>query len=78
MSNAADNGWAMEEFSNVALGDERLNKRLIKLCDSLSEAPESPINQACGDWAETKAASILRKRSSRRLPDNACTRRENS
>jgi hypothetical protein len=46
----------MEEFSNADLGDERLNKRLIKLCNSLSESPESPINQACGDWAETKAA----------------------
>ena len=23
---------------------------------SNSEAPESPINQACEDWAETKAA----------------------
>jgi len=50
------NGWAMEEFSNISLGDERLNKRLIKICDSFSEAPESPINQACTDWAETKAA----------------------
>ena len=29
---------------------------MVKLCDSLSEAPESPINQACEDWSETKAA----------------------
>ena len=50
------NGWAEVEFSNVDLGDKRLNRRLIKLSDSFSESPESPINQACGDWAETKAA----------------------
>ena len=50
------NSWSREEFSELNLGDKRLNERLIKLCDSLSEAPESPINQACADWAETKAA----------------------
>ena len=49
-------GWAMEEFSNINLGDKRLGDRLIKLGDSLSESPESPINQTCADWAETKAA----------------------
>ena len=49
-------GWASEEFEKVNLGDKRLDARLIKLCDRFSEAPESPINQACVDWAETKAA----------------------
>ncbi len=49
-------GWATEEFDEVNLSDKRLNARLVKLCDSFSEAPESPINQACEDWAETKAA----------------------
>ncbi len=49
-------GWAAEEFSNVNFGDKRLDTRLIKLCDRFSDAPESPINQACLDWAETKAA----------------------
>lgn len=49
-------GWATEEFSEVQLGDKRLDTRLIKLFDTLSEAPESPINQACEDWSETKAA----------------------
>ena len=48
--------WAEDEFKEVDLGDKRLNSRLIKLCDSFSESPESPINQACADWAETKAA----------------------
>ncbi len=49
-------GWASSEFSDVDLGDKRLKDRLIKMCDRFSESPESPINQACEDWAETKAA----------------------
>lgn len=49
-------GWAADEFNEVDLGDKRRESRLVKLCDSFSEAPESPINQACEDWAETKAA----------------------
>ena len=48
--------WAMEEFAEIKLGDKRLDARLIKLCERFSDAPESPINQACLDWAETKAA----------------------
>lgn len=48
--------WAAEEFNDVDLGDERLNERLIKLANRFSEFPESPINQACQDWAESKAA----------------------
>ncbi len=48
--------WAAKEFEEVDLGDKRLDARLVKLCKSFSEAPESPINQACADWAETKAA----------------------
>ncbi len=48
--------WAADEFGQVSLGDKRLNARLITLCDRFSDAPESPINQACADWAETKAA----------------------
>lgn len=48
--------WAAEEFFEVDLGDKRLNQKLIQLCDRFSQAPESPINQACEDWAETKSA----------------------
>jgi hypothetical protein len=48
--------WAAEEFAEVDLGDKRLDARLITLCDRFSDSPESPINQACADWAETKAA----------------------
>jgi len=48
--------WAKDEFVNLDLGDKRLNSRLINICDRFSESPESPINQACYDWAETKGA----------------------
>lgn len=52
----AKSSWAQEEFSGIRFGDKRLEKRLIKICDRFSESPESPINQACEGWAETKAA----------------------
>ena len=56
MQGEHETSWAAEEFVDVSLGDKRLNARLVKLCDRFSNAPESPINQACADWAETKAA----------------------
>jgi hypothetical protein len=48
--------WAINEFGNANFGDIRLTKRLVKLADSLSSLPVSSINQACGDWASSKAA----------------------
>ncbi len=56
MNKVDEKSWAEEEFSKVNLGDKRLKKRLIRLCDRFSDAPESPINQACEDWSETKSA----------------------
>ena len=56
MSRGNEASWAAEEFAEVDLGDKRLDARLVTLCDRFSDAPESPINQACTDWAETKAA----------------------
>lgn len=56
MSIKHDASWAAGEFADVHLGDKRLEARLIRLCDRFSDAPESPINQACADWAESKAA----------------------
>ena len=56
MKDEREASWAAEEFADVSLGDKRLDTRLITLCDRFSDAPESPINQACADWAETKAA----------------------
>lgn len=48
--------WAVEEFANAALGDGRLNKRLIKLAERFADKPTASIPGACADWAETKAA----------------------
>ena len=56
MKGEHETSWAAEECAEVSLGDKRLDARLVKLCDRFSDAPESPINQACSDWAETKAA----------------------
>ena len=48
--------WAEAEFAGVALADARLNHRCQGLANVLSEHPLAPINQACEDWADTKAA----------------------
>ena len=46
----------MEEFGGAALGDERLNQRLVKLATRFADKPTSSIPGACGDWSETQAA----------------------
>ena len=52
----APGGWASQEFARAHFGDQRLTSRLIRVADRISELPESPINQACQNWAETKGA----------------------
>jgi Transposase DNA-binding len=56
MQTGAKDNWALEELGSVDLGDKRRTARLLTICGRLSEMPESSINQACGNWAETKAA----------------------
>lgn len=51
-----EESWTNNEFLSVDLGDERLNKRLSIISERFAQAPLSPINHACGDWKETKAA----------------------
>lgn len=51
-----DEEWTVEEFAEVDLKDERLNRRCQELARALGEQPSAPINQACEDWADTKAA----------------------
>src|SRR5438552_8913721 len=48
--------WSEEEFEEINLGDERLNRRIIKLAEQLGAQPQAFINQASEDWADTKAA----------------------
>ena len=57
--NQVDKGWAKREFDGVALGDRRLDRRLLDVAEDLSAMPEDPINQASEDWAATKAAYRL-------------------
>jgi hypothetical protein len=51
--------WVRHEFAGVKLGDERLDRRLIKTVELLAMSPLSPINEACRCWAETQAAYRL-------------------
>jgi len=48
--------WATEEFSKLRLKDKRLNQRCQKVAEALEQQSTEPINQACEDWADTKAA----------------------
>jgi hypothetical protein len=51
-----DEPWALEEFAHIELNDARLNRRCQELAVALGQQPQAPINQACEDWADTKAA----------------------
>ena len=53
---SGDISWTVEEFSKVNLQDKRLNKRCQKIASDLEQQPTEPINQACEDWTDTKAA----------------------
>jgi len=53
---SSDISWTVEEFSKVSFQDKRLNKRCQKIASDLEQQPSEPINQACDDWADTKAA----------------------
>ena len=48
--------WCLDEFATVDLQDARLNRRCGELAVQLGMQPNGPINQACEDWADTKAA----------------------
>lgn len=48
--------WINDEFSDIEFGDKRLKVRFLKIAEQFSKKSETPINQACEDWADTKAA----------------------
>ena len=56
MREAKQDLWYSREFNDANFADDRLNRRLILLAKTLSEHPLSPINQACKDSMEAKAA----------------------
>jgi len=51
--------WTTYELSEIALGDQRLNWRLLDSAAKLAAKPSVSINQACDDWADTKATYRL-------------------
>jgi hypothetical protein len=55
----ADGGWTRVEMGELALGDIRLERRLRRVAEELSQQPEYPINLASQDAAATKAAYRL-------------------
>lgn len=54
-----ESSWSSEEFAGIDLGDKRLDERFLSLSADLAAQPQAPINQACEDWAATKAAYRL-------------------
>ena len=40
-------GWAEQEWATAALGDERLNRRLVKVAQQLAAKPSESIPTAC-------------------------------
>lgn len=51
--------WTGYELSEISLGDQRLNWRLLDSAAKLAAKPSVSINQACEDWADTKATYRL-------------------
>src|SRR5438067_13880365 len=53
---ATDTNWAVSEFADAALGDERRTKRLVELAHILGQHPTAALPEACGDGGMLKAA----------------------
>ena len=51
--------WTKYELREISLGDQRLNWRLLDSASKLAARPSVSINQACDDWADTKATYRL-------------------
>jgi hypothetical protein len=51
--------WCSKELISVKLGDKRLNRRLAKVASDLLNNADEPIQLACGNWANAKAAYRL-------------------
>lgn len=51
--------WAVQEFGQVDLGDERRNRRAVLYAAAAAGAPAASIPRQCGTWAATKAAYRL-------------------
>jgi hypothetical protein len=54
---ATDTNWAVSEFAEAELGDERRTKRLVELANVLGQHPTAALPEACGDGGRRQAAS---------------------
>lgn len=48
--------WYEEEFASLSLGDKRLDKRFLKICDAFNKSPQAIISHAIEDFHQCKAA----------------------
>src|SRR5205809_7344649 len=51
-----DTNWAVGEFADAELGDERRTTRLVELANVLGQHPTAALPEACGDGGMLKAA----------------------
>jgi hypothetical protein len=52
-------GWAVEQFSNCKLGDQRRSKRLVKLATQCAAKPDAATPEQTENWSDCKAAYRL-------------------
>src|SRR6266853_3087848 len=52
----SDTNWAVREFADAELGDERRTKRLVELANVLGQHPTAALPEACSDGGMLKAA----------------------
>ena len=50
------NNWIMKEIEKIDLGDQRLNKRVVKILESSANNSEGSLPKVCKTWGETLAA----------------------
>ena len=51
-----DTNWAVHEFADADLGDERRTTRLVELAYALGQHPTAALPEACGTGSMLKAA----------------------
>ncbi len=70
--------WAQAEFGSVALGDQRLNRRLLEIARDFYARPQAQIPQACQSRARIKAAYRFFKHPNTNMDDLLEAHRQSS
>src|SRR6266446_4008779 len=65
---ATDTNWAVRDFADAELGDERRTTRLVELANVLGQHPTAALPEACGDGgcSKPRIASLITTPSTRR------------